>query len=216
MCPEPGLISAFVDGEVPSPWKERIAGHLSACSDCAQRARGYGALRAALLAPSACQEAESAVLRRLEARLGPRLAPPCASPEAAETAGIAIGQRSPGLDGSTRAAGSVALWRRRLAIPMPIAAVAAAAIVFFAGLAFAGIIKPARPAVQNLAAAELSPLSSPPANMEALIRYLETQDAKVNLTIQLPSGATLDSSGKPLVVRAADANFLPMTGTVGK
>jgi len=34
MCPEDKLLSAFYDGEVTSPWKEKIEGHLKVCDKC--------------------------------------------------------------------------------------------------------------------------------------------------------------------------------------
>ena len=42
MCPDRGLLSAYVDGEVPSPWKERLAAHLSECPSCAAQAARFG------------------------------------------------------------------------------------------------------------------------------------------------------------------------------
>ncbi len=34
MCPDNTLLSAFHDGEVTSPWKEKIEAHLLECEDC--------------------------------------------------------------------------------------------------------------------------------------------------------------------------------------
>ncbi len=44
MCPDRDLVSAYVDGEVPSPWRERLEEHLAACPDCAALAASYKAL----------------------------------------------------------------------------------------------------------------------------------------------------------------------------
>jgi len=34
MCPDETLLTAYVDDEVPSPWKERIEAHLDQCARC--------------------------------------------------------------------------------------------------------------------------------------------------------------------------------------
>lgn len=207
MCPDPSLISAFVDDEVPSPWKERLAAHVAACPACEKRVRGYAGLRQVLVALPAggAGEDEAAILARIENRLGARLGQRLEAPSSLPKAETPV-----------RAAKTSPLWHRSLRLPLPLAAAAAALMVFLAGLAAAGYIRPIRPVVQSLAAAQIAPTAAQPASMEALIHYLETQDAKVNLTIELPSGDTLSSSGKPLVVRAADANYLPPSGLDGK
>jgi anti-sigma factor RsiW len=48
MCPERHLLSAFVDGEVPSPWDGRIEAHLESCERCRATVERYRAMRAAL------------------------------------------------------------------------------------------------------------------------------------------------------------------------
>ncbi|MBU1079772.1 MAG: zf-HC2 domain-containing protein, partial [Spirochaetes bacterium] len=36
MCPDRELLSAWADGEVPSPWRETIDRHVAACESCAR------------------------------------------------------------------------------------------------------------------------------------------------------------------------------------
>lgn len=40
-CPDSDLWSALIDGEVPSPWKEKMERHLDACPDCQKRMDRY-------------------------------------------------------------------------------------------------------------------------------------------------------------------------------
>lgn len=40
-CPDSDLFSAYVDGEVPSPWKEKLEAHASSCPECAKRTERY-------------------------------------------------------------------------------------------------------------------------------------------------------------------------------
>lgn len=229
MCPEPGLISAWVDGEVGSPWKERLAAHIEACPACAARAGRYSRLSADLAEPAALDEA--AVVARIEARLGGRLGGRLGSSPAGHSA---AGQPAAALDARGTASADAAraglglvqpeapvpasarplLWRRRVIVPMPVAAAAAALFVFLAGVAASSFIRPAKPSVQAIAAAEMAPSGPQASSMEALVHYLESQNAQVNLTIQLPSGATFDSGGKPVVIKATDANYAPFSATV--
>ena len=40
-CPNKELFSAYLDGEIPSPWKERLATHLQKCYDCQKQYDSY-------------------------------------------------------------------------------------------------------------------------------------------------------------------------------
>jgi len=189
-----------LDGEVPSPWRERLAAHISSCPECAARVEGYGALRGRL-ADSSLDEA--ACVERIKVRLG----------EGLDRDIIPRGGRMGAVPRLPRKAG---FWGRNLALPLPIAAAAAAAFVLLGGLAFSSLVRPAKPAVQTLAVTEMAPNAAQSANMEALVKYLESQDTQVNLTIQLPTGTTFDASGQPLVVRAADVDFQPIVSSAPK
>lgn len=47
-CPDADLYSAYVDGEVPSPWKEKLEAHMAACPECKKRVDRYSALHTLL------------------------------------------------------------------------------------------------------------------------------------------------------------------------
>ncbi len=40
-CPDSDLFSAYVDGEVPSPWKEKLEEHIASCRECTERTNRY-------------------------------------------------------------------------------------------------------------------------------------------------------------------------------
>lgn len=40
-CPDSDLFSAYVDGEIPSPWKEKLEAHIASCQECAERTERY-------------------------------------------------------------------------------------------------------------------------------------------------------------------------------
>jgi len=201
-----------VDGEVPSPWKERIAAHVASCPECAARVARYRRL-SGLLADAAPID-EEAIVSRIEASLGGSLdgRPGASLSPSPAGAAVALGPSREGPDDSRT--GHPRFWGRNIPLPLPVAIAAAAIFLFFAGVAATTFIRPAKPDIQTLAASEIKPSdSSQAANMEALVHYLESQNAQVNLTIQLPSGTTFDSSGKPFVMKATDANYAPFSQT---
>jgi anti-sigma factor RsiW len=69
MCPDRELLSAWLDGEVPSPWRETIETHLHGCARCAGLVQGYKELRASLFAGAEGREdeAKARVLSRIYA-----------------------------------------------------------------------------------------------------------------------------------------------------
>jgi anti-sigma factor RsiW len=204
MCPDASLLSAYVDGEVPSPWRERIEEHLTSCPACSARVAAYRGLTETLAGGGAGGLDEEAAVERLRARLGASLDRPLAAPRPSRKLECPRGF-SP----------KPALWSRSVSLPLPAVAAAALVIVFLTGIAASSLFRPARSPVQTLAAAEIKPTKTQPESMEALISYLRSQDAQVSLTIQLPSGATFDGSGKPLVVKAEPSEYVPLAESEG-
>lgn len=47
-CPDSDLYSAYIDGEVPSPWKERLEAHIASCPRCKALAERFAALHRAV------------------------------------------------------------------------------------------------------------------------------------------------------------------------
>lgn len=206
MCPDRDLISAYVDGEVPSPWSERLEEHLADCHDCAAVAEGYRALGSRLRADQAFDEAAS--LSRLRSRVELLL----------EDMPAAGSRASRGL----RLQRSWSALRRQVSLPMPIAAAAALLVLLLAGATTLLALKPARTAsiptasIQTVASGEISPVAfeanNQPASMDELLRYLEARDGQVTLTINLPSGTTFGSSGKPVIMRTNQGQRDPQSG----
>jgi anti-sigma factor RsiW len=100
MCPDPSILSAYRDGEVPSPWAERIAAHVSSCAECARRIESHGRLSAVFaVSPQAdsVERAKARVAERLEASIA-------ASPRTRRGPwqGAAIASETPGKAGIAR------------------------------------------------------------------------------------------------------------------
>ncbi len=49
-CPDSDLYSAYVDNEVPSPWKEKLESHIASCADCKKRMERYQDIKNFLVA----------------------------------------------------------------------------------------------------------------------------------------------------------------------
>jgi len=73
MCPEEGILQAYLDGELDTAMTARVAGHLAGCAACRQRLAALEELAAGVAAPlQAYQQGTEAVARLLRVpRTGP-------------------------------------------------------------------------------------------------------------------------------------------------
>jgi anti-sigma factor RsiW len=193
MCPDRDLISAYVDGEVPSPWSERLEDHLGSCPGCAALAKSYALLGEDLRAETSdlafgnaasSGAAFDAAVARGRERLDDLLAAlPSSGPELQERA----------------------LKRRRsISMPLPLAAAAAVLVILLGGATTVLAVRPGKSLPsQAMASGELIPRQSlaQPASMEELLHYLDSSQGQVTLTINLPTNAAFGSASQPVIVR---------------
>lgn len=66
MCPDRQILSVYFDGELDSPWKEKMEAHLTVCPECRARLEAYGITRTRLLGKTALSGEEAARNRILE------------------------------------------------------------------------------------------------------------------------------------------------------
>ncbi|HTX74019.1 MAG TPA: zf-HC2 domain-containing protein [Rectinemataceae bacterium] len=196
MCPDRQLLSAFADGEVPEPWNGRLARHLASCRSCRSAVERFQALsdglRAAADLPRGPEEA--AILARI---------------------GAGLERALESRDRSAAFRPGSGIWRRRIMLPLPAAAaaiivVAAVLVLSFVGLSFLGQRGAATMAsaagsgtLQATATAEMPAISAQPTNMDELLRYLDSKNGQVTLTIRLPNGANFERVGAPVLQVAA-------------
>ncbi|MCL2066230.1 MAG: zf-HC2 domain-containing protein [Treponema sp.] len=188
MCPDQQLLSVYLDGELPSPWKEKMESHLSECTKCAQRLERYKALfagdNAALGENAFVEAAKERVWRRLESR---QMRP--------------LYQNS----GSDR---SPSIWQRRISIPLP-AAAAAVLLLFLSVFLVQGRRSDEPPDMavtpnMVLTLDEALPGAVPASDMSGVLQYLGGFDSGDILILRLPESRNFISSGEPAIVRAAD------------
>ena len=206
MCPDRDLVSAYVDGEVPSPWRERLEEHLATCPDCSALSASYSALGARLRAAPLAGAGkagggeagvdEAGSLARGRARLDSLL----------DGLGTATGGATVDGEASTGMPAAHGV-RPSVSVPLPLAAAAAFLAILLGGAAAVVALRPGKAVeIRAVASGEIAPPStqvrSQPASMDELLRYLDAQGGQVTLTIKLPTEKTFGSAGKPVIMRS--------------
>jgi predicted anti-sigma-YlaC factor YlaD len=177
MCPDAKIISAYLDGEIDSPWDRTIAGHLASCERCRETLRGLEATRHRLLADPVDDVREP--MERVRRGILSGILPPSAP---------------------------VPAWRRRIEVPLPLAITAAGLLVALGiGLAVAlartgmGYIRVTRAPAGG---AEYQ-FAVPYDKVEALLKSVGGAAANSEDVLTLPKDVKLVPVGAPSIGREA-------------
>jgi len=203
MCPDPQLLSIYVDGELPSPWKEKMEAHLKGCSVCNEKLKNFKHLHELFKKDNTVRRTyvERVVDEAEEERT-------YTEEEMRETKDR-IWKR---IESKRKVRSNV--WRRRLSIPVPVAAAAAVILVLFAG-----IWVNRQTVIQNELARqaesinkvnfilaseeeELPVINPAAADLNGVLQYLGGDGTEI-IIIQLPE-RNFQRSGEPAIIRAAD------------
>jgi len=179
MCPELRTLSAYLDGETPSHLAESIRSHLRECPKCQARLDRLRSVTQHLI------QAEHPDDRYSKARVWARLK-----------------------ESSTRGTEDrVALWRRRVDLPLPLVALAAGLFVL---LGFALVLTVAnrdmrmmRIKTEPSGITEVQ-VAAPIRDLEKILQYLENQETNRESIIQLPKDSEFFVLGEPVLLRAKD------------
>jgi anti-sigma factor RsiW len=192
MCPDRQILSVYFDGELPSPWKEKMERHLASCPACRGIIENWkrisGDLRGGEEDSGAAGRVWEALCRRMEDLKGR--------------------EEFPGGEGRRKS-----LWRRTVILPFPaaaaMAAAAAAVVLVLGSMAFRsskGPVVPG-PALSSLETAgidmELNNIR-PINDVSGVLQYLESTDSNDIVIIRLPESRSFQSAGEPKMLRAAD------------
>ena len=185
MCPKRKIISLHCDGEIPSPWKEKMEAHLESCPECRAVLTEYGYLGKYL------QGASEDVVSVAKERVWKKLTAPELIIPAPEPMHIKPKSRP---------------WNTHITLPLPVAA--AAAFVIVASFVFVGISAlnrtPPPPQVisagMNLDDQGIVPIS----DMASVIQYISNQGLGDYMVIRLPESQSFSRSGEPVLINAAD------------
>jgi len=174
VCPDRQMLSLYFDGELPSPWKEKLEEHVSGCHECAEQMETY---RSISLAPGAV--GGEAVVSEAGERVWKRL-------DASMKQGRVFPRRR-------------AIWRRSVSLPVP-----AAAALLVIGLAFAFVMIPMVDDMEGVTFASETEFEVTGQNMESVIEYLISRSGSEMLILHLPASQSFVSNGEPTIIRAAD------------
>jgi len=196
MCPDPQLISVFFDGELPSPWKEKMESHLAQCTHCASKLEKYTLLsRNNGDAPhtSAVTAAGNRVWEKLEEKTknsSPGIYRPVFRP--------------------------IVFWNRRVSVPLP-AAAAAVVLLVIALAALWTVQRRDHQTISNITVTSEeyslwpagidnfdSPGMVPVTNLNEVLQYLGSRDSGDIVILRLPETRSFFSSGEPAIIKAAD------------
>ena len=219
VCPDSQIISIYLDGELPSPWKEKMEAHLEQCSSCGGKLKDLKQLQERLFtggplanellekpAPAVHDSSNSEpVIEAAKNRVWQNL-------QAGQCLRSSAVIQSKTLDRNlSRSAG---LWRRRLSIPFPAAAAAAVILILLTMLWVRGgsnnsngfASQPQEQAVREnfiLAAVEDMPDIIPAMDMNGVLQYLGADGSDI-IILRLPESKNFFRSGEPAIIRAAD------------
>ena len=176
MCPDREILSAYFDGEVPALWERQIAEHVAGCQRCTAWLRELENTRRLL------SEEEVQSWRTPMERVRRRILAHAPS------------ERS-----------RIAVWRRQISVPVPVAALAAALLLVF------GISLAVLATRQNMGFIRITKAPAggteyqfavPYDKVEALLRSVGGNDANIESVMTIPKNVRLTPVGEPRMGKA--------------
>jgi len=205
MCPDPNLLSVYMDEELPSPWKEKMETHLAGCSACREKFDSFKQLLARKDESQIAAEQEK--MEAAKERVWQNLL----SQRSFQHSQRSFQHSQRNHTGSVRHSG---FWQRKLSIPLPAAAAAAVVIMFMMAMWFHGgqinnngfaqqFAEPAERTGFFLAAEEEMPGIMPVADISGVLQFLASDGTDI-IILQLPENRSFSKTGEPAMIRAAD------------
>ena len=192
MCPDDALLSAYVDDEIPSPWKERMGTHMGECRRCSEKIEALRSLDRSLLALDSETERES--LSQARKRIAFSI--DFAATHSYAKIGLTERFRS--------------LWSQRIALPMPFLAAGLLALVFLVGVSL-GFFSPFASTARTMASA--SKTTSPQAaTLDLMIQYMK-QSSIQPVMIEMPQESVFSQLGNPVIMPSPEPVMLEVTTT---
>jgi hypothetical protein len=216
MCPDPQLLSIYMDGELPSPWKEKMEAHIEKCSVCRGNYENFKKLQEYFKKD---KNQRRVIVERAVNEDG--------KPAELNAAGEPVIKEQPlsdydfmekskervwrNLSARGRVTGKrrANMWGRSLTVPIPAAAAAAVVLAVLAVLlfrtGFSGQSNDFNTRSNFIFAAEEEEMPGliPTADMNGVLQYLGMENSDV-IILQLPESRNFSRTGEPAMVRAAD------------
>jgi anti-sigma factor RsiW len=227
MCPDPQILSIYLDGELPSPWKEKMQSHFAKCPICKEKLENMRKLQYLFKKDKSVKrtfvervidDSDSQTNTKQESLTNKDF-------EFTENENSAITKAKERVWKKLEAKQRYSfrknlphsgLWRRKLYIPLP--AAAAAVLILLAGIFYFrmhdnnGITGQYADNFENssfILAAEMEKIEDIPAIVPAtdiseLLQYLSPNMGTNIIILQLPESQNFFRAGDPAVIRAAD------------
>jgi anti-sigma factor RsiW len=182
MCPDRQILSVYLDGELPSPWKEEMEVHLTRCPECRAKLERYRRLSALIAGDRRDLSLER---ERVWLNLG--------KAAGGGYSGNSVRRR---------------FWRQYVAVPLP--AVIAAAALFVAAFTQAVTNYAAKQTTPDTGAVAAAGISLdvqeivPVSDMDSFLQYLGNEDSTDFMIIRLPETRKFSNSGEPMIIKASD------------
>jgi len=223
MCPDPQLLSIYLDGELPSPWKEKMQEHFSHCPSCKDKFDNFKRLQ------DLFKEDKTLTRTFIERVVDEPAEPRTYTEDELQRSKEKVWEKIEARQGYRRRSlqsHRLNLWQRKLSVPLPAAAVAAVIVLLFAVFWLNGPGAKGQSTIADAKRGETQPLSIdrsnhvlaaemekideiqgivPAADMSGILQYLAPQNTGANIIIlQLPESKNFSRSGEPAIIRAAD------------
>ncbi|MDR0785301.1 MAG: zf-HC2 domain-containing protein [Treponema sp.] len=179
MCPEQQLLSVYFDGELPSPWKEKMETHVASCTKCASRFAKFSVCSRILREKTGETSYEEEAKERVFKNLAPYF------------------ERR-----------KSAFWSRSISLPLPAAAAAAVVFILAFMLTmirpFSTVQTPqSMSSAENGVEMDVQNIG-PASDINGVMQYLRQQNGSEYMIIQFPEAKNFTSSGEPLIIKATD------------
>jgi predicted anti-sigma-YlaC factor YlaD len=178
MCPDREILSAYFDGEIEAPWNKAIAAHLASCAGCRGALEKLARTRDFLQADPVSDWKDS--MERVRMDLGERV---------------------------HRSLPSISVWRRRVALPVPVAALVAALLLFL-GVSLAVTLLRSNFGMVRITKAPAGgteiQIAAPISDLENLLKTIGGEDPSREDVITLPKHVRLLPVGEPRMGKEAE------------
>jgi anti-sigma factor RsiW len=178
MCPDREILSAWLDGEIDSPWDRALEEHVGSCQDCRARLERLEGVRRSLL--EAPMPDWRPAMERVRSSLVSR--------------GLASEKAAP-------------VWRRHVSLPVPAAAAAAVLMILLAGALVVSIIRSSfgmvRITRQGAGGTEIR-IAAPVSDLELLLQSIDKDAGSLEGVITLPKDVQLLPVGQPRMGKEAE------------
>lgn len=203
MCPDPQLLSIYMDGELPSPWKEKMEAHLAECSACTGKYKDFRHLQQ--MFKKNTHQSRIYVESAETLKSSGETEQPLPEQEFIESAKEKVWRKMKSRQHYSRRS----VWRYRLSFPLPAVAAAAVILVILTVMFILGgnmrLNDSASRSNFILASEEEEMPSFIPAaaDMNGLLQLLDSDGTEV-IILRLPESRNFSRSGEPAIIRAAD------------